>query len=303
MRKIILSIGLQMILPFGWAQSYLDVVKIYYSTSQQNNFKNSHSNTTVNEIGLDVTLPIRINIKTTLLTGFGYETIETRIVEDYPHKRITAASIRIGLNAKYSDSWSVTYLAIPKIASDFQSSQGKGFQLGGLVALKYSIKNDLNFKAALYYNSECFGPFVVPILGMYHLSKNKKWEVNLMLPQLADVNYRVYPRLAVGANFSGQLKSFLITNFSGDEEYLVKAANDLGAYLKYNITKASSLQIRMGHSIGRSYRLYEKSDKINLGISFLKFGDERNQLNTDFENGLVFQAMVAYRFVQATNGN
>jgi hypothetical protein len=300
MRKIILSTCFQIFLMSGLAQNYLDLVKVYYNTSQQISFKNSISNTTVNEIGLDVTLPIRMTGKTTLLTGVGYETLEARIVEDSPYKRVTAVSFRIGLNSKYSDVWSFTYLVIPKIASDFESPVVKGFQMGGLISLKYSIKNDLNFKAALYYNSECFGPFLVPIVGMYNLSKNKKWEVNLMLPQLADVNYQLYNRLAVGANFSGQMKSFIITNFSGKEEYLVKTANDLGTYLRFNITKASSLQIRMGHSLGRSYRLYNQSDKINLGISFLKFGDERNQVNTDFENGLVFHATLVYRFI---NGN
>jgi hypothetical protein len=79
---------------------------------------------------------------------------------------------------------------------------------------------------------------------------------------------------------------------------VVKISNDLFGYLKFNLTKELSVQTKLGYSLGRSYRVYDESDKIVFGSVLIRVGDDRQQLNTDFSNGWVYQATVLYRFIQ-----
>ena len=79
---------------------------------------------------------------------------------------------------------------------------------------------------------------------------------------------------------------------------MVKAANELFGYLKLNLSKSLSIQTKIGYSIGRSYRVYKETDKITVGSILIKIGDDRQQLNTDFADGFIYQASLLYRFVQ-----
>lgn len=117
---------------------------------------------------------------------------------------------------------------------------------------------------------------------------------------MVDANYKLHDRVNLGINFFGQIRSYHLSQIpdSNNEGYVVKATNDLYGYLKFNLTNELSLQTRVGYSLGRSYRVYDESDKITLGSVLIRVGDDRQQLNTDFSNGLTYQAMLLYRFVK-----
>lgn len=251
------------------------------------------------EVGLDLTIPFVINSSDALLTGLFYERIETRLFEKDPETTVSVIGVRAGLSKKHSDKWSGTYLLIPKLASDFDHIGSKDFQLGFIALMKYSKSLNKNYKVGIYYNSELFGPFIVPLFGLYYLSKNEKFETNLTLPFLADLNYKLHRRLNVGLNFNGQVRSYHLTEVSATNQpgYLVKATNELFSYLKFNLTESLSVQTRLGYSVGRSYRVYDENDKISFGTLLIKVGDDRQQLNTDFADGFIYQATIVYRFM------
>ncbi len=284
-----------------FGQKYVDIAKFYYGNTAMNHFENSDSSTRIKELGVDLTIPIVINPSDALLTGLIYERIETKLFESDPEETISVLGLRMGLSKKHSDKWSGTYLLIPKLASDFESIGKRDFQIGAIALMKYTKRDDLNYKLGVYYNSELFGPFVVPLFGLYYLSADKKFEANLTLPFLADMNYKLHDRLNIGVNFFGQIRTYHLTTISttnSNPGYVVKATNDLYGYLKFNLSKGLSIQTRAGYSFGRSYRVYEDTDQITFGSVLLKVGDDRKQLNTDFSNGFVFQATLLYRFVQ-----
>jgi hypothetical protein len=52
----------------------------------------------------------------------------------------------------------------------------------------------------------------------------------------------------------------------------------------------------VGYSIGRNYRIYDIQDRATWGLSAFKFGDNREQLNSDFSDGLIFRTRFIYRF-------
>lgn len=299
MKKIIPLALLVFLITSAFGQKYVDIAKFYYNTTPMNKFENSDASTQLKELGLDVTLPVVINPSDAFLTGFIYERNETKLFEAGPVETFSVTGLRVGLAKKHSDKWSGTYMLIPKIASDFEDITRKDFQIGAIALLKYTKTENKNYKLGLYYNSELFGPFIVPLFGMYYLSPNKKFEANLTLPFLADVNYKVHDRMNIGVNFFGQVRSYHLTDIAGSNNggYVVKATNDLYGYLKFNLSTSLSIQTKVGYSFGRSYRVYDEADKITVGTVLIKVGDDRQQLNTDFSNGFVYQVMLLYRFV------
>ena len=300
MKKYLFFIPLLFLTVNVFGQNYIDIAKFYYSTTPLNNFENSSARTRLKELGLDLTVPVVINPSHAVLTGLIYERIETKLFESEPEEMISAIALKMGLAIEHSDTWSGTYILLPKLASDFDRITGKDFQLGGIALMKYTKRENMHYKLGLYYNTELSGPFVVPLFGLYYLSLDKKFETNLTLPFLADMSYKLHDRMNIGMNFSGQVRSYHLTKIptNNNAGYLVKATNELWGYLKFNINKGISIQTKMGYSIGRSYRVYEEDEKITFGSVLVKVGDDRPQLNTDFSNGFVFQATLLYRFIQ-----
>jgi hypothetical protein len=118
-----------------------------------------------------------------------------------------------------------------------------------------------------------------------------------MLPLQADVNYQVLPFMNVGCNFNGQIRSYHLNNVTdaNPNTYVTKSANELYAYAKFNVTKSISLQTKLGQSFGRSYKVYDEKDKVNFGLPATFIGGKRQQLNSNFSNGMIFQVTLLYR--------
>lgn len=283
-----------------FAQNYVELAKFYYSSTALNSFEQSDSSTRVKELGLDITVPLLINTSDAILTGLIYEKNETKLFEAYPEETFSVAGLRVGLSKKHSEKWTGTYMLVPKLASDFKHLTWKDFQLGAIALLKYTKHENLNYKLGLYFNTELSGPFITPLLGLYYLNESRKIEANLMLPFLADVNYKLLERLYLGANFTGMVRSYHLSELPTSENggYVVKASNEFSSYLKFNLTNALSIQARIGYSLGRSYRVYDEDDKITFSTVLIRVGDNRQQLNTDFSDGFVYNASLGYRFIR-----
>lgn len=282
----------------GMAQSYIDIARIFYSGTNQNYFENSDSSTRINEMGFDLTLPLVLNSKAAFLTGLIYEETETKLFESEPRQSFSAIGFRIGFSKTYSERWSATYILIPKIASDLKSVTWKDFQIGAIGLWKYTKRENFNYRFGVYVNTEQFGPIIVPLFGLYHQSTDQKFEANLTLPFLADVNWKLHDRVHVGANFNGLVRSYQLSEIpeSKEEGYVVKSLNELFSYLRFNLSPSLMIQAKLGYTLGRSYRVFNESDKITVGSILIRVGDDRQQLNTDFSDGLVYQATLVYRF-------
>ena len=283
---------------FIFSQNYVDLLKVNFNTTNFNTFDSSSSKTQVNELMLDFTIPIKLNEKTSLISGLIYENIQTKLFEDGNVKTFGSTTLKVGANKLINDRWSATAVLLPKIASDYKSISGKDIQFGAIGIMKYKKSDNKNFKFGLYYNSELFGPFFVPMIGMYYLSPNKKFETNIMLPLQADVNYKLIPFINVGLNFNGQIRSYHLTDVtpSFKSTYIARSTNELYAYLKFNATKNISITIKVGQSIGRTYNVFDEGDKVTFGLPATFIGGKRQQLNTNFSNGMIFQGTLLYRF-------
>jgi hypothetical protein len=279
---------------FGFSQNYVDLLKVNLNTTPNNTFDSSSVKTKVNEVMVDFTIPIKLNEKTSLITGLIYENIQTKLFEEGNVKSFGSSTLKLGINNKFNEKLSGTLVLLPKIASDFKSIGNKDFQVGAIGILKIKKHDNLNYKIGLYYNSELFGPFFVPMFGFYYLSPNKKFEANVMLPLQGDVNYKIIPFMSIGCNYNGLNRSYHLNDYNGS--YVSKFSNELYAYLKFDVTKKIIFQTKVGQSLGRKYKVYDENDKVDLGLPLLFIGDHRKQINTNFSNGLIFQFSFFYRF-------
>ncbi|HOZ86801.1 MAG TPA: DUF6268 family outer membrane beta-barrel protein [Bacteroidia bacterium] len=280
------------------SQNYVDILKLNANTTPANTFDTSASKTTVKEIGADLTVPFKINHKFSLITGLIYENIQTKLFAEGNTMTFGSSTLKIGTNIKFNETWSATAVLLPKFASDYVSFGAKDFQMGGIAIAKYKKRDDLVYKFGLYYNTELFGPFFVPMAGLYYLSENKKFETNLMLPLQADVNYQFIPFVHAGVNFNGQIRTYHLNGMSPQHPgtYVARCSNEFFLYLKFNLSKSLSLQTKVGRSFGRSYRVYDENDRVSFGLPATFIGHKRQQLNSDFSDGLLFQFSLLYRF-------
>ncbi|PKP45024.1 MAG: hypothetical protein CVT95_09755 [Bacteroidetes bacterium HGW-Bacteroidetes-12] len=275
----------------SFSQEYIDLLKFHYAATPKNNFVDTNDKAPLSEVGIDLTLPLKINNSLTIITGLFWENINTQLAPETEEISISTLNIRIGINKKHSEKWSGTYLLLPKISSDLKDIDKNHFQLGFLGLLKRTHSATKNYSVGLYYNQELFGPFFVPLLGLYR--KTEKWEFNITLPIWADINYSISNRISAGATFSAFVRSYYLGNY---DNYVVKKNNELFGYLQYKLNRSILFQAKIGYSIGRSFRAFPKNEKIDLGISAFRFGDNRKKLNSDFEDGLVFNFRMIYRF-------
>lgn len=293
MKKTLLFLLLLYTSFLSFGQNYVDLARFHYSNTPQNNFDSVPGNTNVEDFGLDVTLPIKLNENNAILTGFNIDQLTTKIYPSDNFSTLSTINLKIGYNKTHSNKWSGTYLLLPKISSDFKNLTHKDYQFGGLILMKYHKKENLKYNAGVYYNSELFGPFIVPLLGLYYKSANGKFETNLTLPIWADINYQLNNFIKIGANFSAFVRSYHLSNKNA---YVVKKSNDIFGYLQFNLNKSILLQTKTGYSIGRSYKVYDDNDKTSLGLSAFRFGDNRTVLNPTFKDGLIFKVRLIYRF-------
>jgi hypothetical protein len=243
-------------------------------------------------------MPVKLNDSNALITGLIYEGMQTKLFENQAMKTVTAVTLKAGLEKRFNAQCSGTFVLLPKIASDFVALGSKDVQVGGIAIMKFKKSEYLYYRIGMYYNSDLFGPLFVPMLGMYYLSPDKKFETTIMMPLQADANYKLSSFIHLGFNYNAQIKTFHLTNITPayNDTYLTKSTDDLFAYVKFCFSKSLSLQTRLGQSVDRSNKIFNENDRVTFGLPAIYIGNKREQLNTNFSNGLLFQIVLLYRF-------
>jgi hypothetical protein len=268
------------LIKFASGQNYIDLFKADYAINQNVYFDSAQVKTRLQEVNLDVTLPIVINKNFALLTGFSYELSNAIFSPLGSAFSVQGATLKVGANIKHNTKWSGTYMLLPKLATDFTNLTKRDLQLGGALLMKYEKHKNFNYKFGAYANSELFSTFVVPIFGFYYLDRKEKLELKVLLPLAGNLNYALTKKVAIGLNFKGQIRSY---NLNGNTaNYLARSTNDATAYVQYGFKNNLHFQLGIGRAIARSYREY--TEKVNFALPLTYFGDTRTQLNQDFED-------------------
>jgi hypothetical protein len=283
----------------SYAQNYVDILRTEYTTTPQNTFDSSTATTDLQKFNINLTAPIPLKSGNTFLTGIVYDRVSTAWDSNTNKTPVSSYILKVGMNVKHSEKWSATYLLLPKVASNFKEELRKeDFQVGGLILAKMKKNENLSYKFGAYMNGDRFGPFLVPLFGFYY--QKNKLEMDVMVPSYAKVNYSITPKITAGINWRATVKSYNLQggaiSIYSTPFYMHHLSNEIAGHVGYEPIKGVIIRGMAGVSLGRSFREYQNSDKIDFGLSLFRFGDDRVPLNTDFEDGAFGRVEVAYRY-------
>ena len=142
----------------------------------------------------------------------------------------------------------------------------------------YQKNENLKYKFGTYYNSEYFGFFMIPLLG---IDWNISDRLNLfgVLPGSMNLEYKLFKPLYTGIAFRSITNSFR-TNGTG---YFKIQDNHLKIFADLYITKHLVFTMEVGHSILRKYSLGTYSDIW------------KKEFDIDYKDGFVYKAGLSWR--------
>lgn len=277
------------------AQDYVDIFKIGYGETFNNDFEGTESSTRIKSFEVGFTLPIVLNENHALITGADFSTNNLQLFPEANRTSLYSTNIKLGLASTYSDKWSSTVVLLPKIASDYNDISGDDFYLGGFALLKLQKKENLIYRFGAYGSQEAFGFFTTPIIGWYYLSANKKFEMDMSLPISADVSYAL-GKTTIGMDYFGIGRSFNIKKENQPDTYVDLSSLEFAAYWQFNLLdKSVLLRTKLGYS-SNNYEVYAANETIDLGLSAFSFGDDRTQLNPELNGSFFAKIEAIYRF-------
>jgi hypothetical protein len=295
--KYTLSILFVCLFVIGHAQNYFEIAKVSYTNTPQNDFEITDAQTTVEELAFELNFPIVINEKTVLITGIYANKTKVKLDANVPNSKLNVLGFNVGVNTTFNDKWSATFMVFPKIASDELKITGKNMQLALLSLFTNKNRENLKYKYGIYANTENYGLIIVPIIGLYYVSTNQKFEANLNLPIIADLNYKIDKKMWLGIKFDGLGTTYNLMdqNYSDNGVYVSKTSNELLSYLRFQLSQSLYINTKIGYAISRNYKIYDAKDKISFALTNIYFGDDRTQLNERFKDGAIFKIELLYR--------
>lgn len=278
-----------------FAQDYVDIFRIGYGETFNNDFEGTNSSTSIRSFEAGFTFPVVLNDNHALITGADFSTNNLQLFPEAERTSLYSTNIKLGLASTYSERWSSTIVLLPKIASDYNDISSDDFYLGGFALLKLQKKENLIYRFGVYGSQEAFGFFTTPIIGWYYLSSNKKFEMDMSLPISADVSYAL-GKTTIGMDYFGIGRSFNIKNENQPDTYVDLSSLEFAAYWQFNfLDKSVLLRTKLGYS-SNNYEVYADGETIDLGLSAFSFGDDRTQLNPEMNGGFFAKIEAIYRF-------
>lgn len=293
MKKLVF---LLLLLPWiSVSQEYVDLFRIGYSQTFNNEFEVENSSTRVKSFDAGLTIPIVINKNHAFITGADFSVNNLQLFPDAEFTSLYSTNLKLGLASTWSEKWSTTFVLLPKIASDYKNISSEDFYFGGFALLKLKKNENLKYRFGIYATQEAFGIFTTPILGWYYLSPNKRFEMDMSLPITADVSYQL-GLATVGVDYFGIGRSYNVHYKNAPTVYADLSSLEFAGYVQFNTLEESVLlRAKLGYS-SNNYEVYAEGEKIDLGVSAFSFGDDRTQINPSLNGGIFFKVEAIYRF-------
>ncbi len=280
---------------FGNAQDYVDLVKIGFGQTLNNDFEGTTSSTKIQFSEIDITFPVVLNEKNALITGASFSQNNLQLFPEANKTNLYSTLLKVGLATTYNDKWSSTIVLLPKVASDYQNITSDDFFIGGFGILKLKKKENLIYRFGIYASTEAFGVFSTPIIGWYYLSPNKKFEMDMSLPIAADINYNL-GFATLGVDYFGIGRSYNLRPENGPKLYVDQSSLDFSGYIQFPVLQKSILlRAKTGYATSKN-EVYLDGENIDFGVSAFTFGDDRTQLNPTLSGGVFLKFEAIYRF-------
>lgn len=280
----------------GSAQQYVDVADISYSKTGVTPYRNSDKSTIISIFDSKILLPIVLNDKTAVITGFDFNIKNFQLYPDSNFNTLYYTRLKLGFTTQYSEKWSGIYVLLPILASNYKKIGTDDIYLGGIAVLTYKKNKNFNYKFGLYAGNEAYGFYVTPLLGMYYRSPNASIEISALMPGLFDVNIGLSSSTRIGLDYKGNSETFKIHNENSPLTYTENNTLEFSSYLQNNSwTKNLLLRLKIGVATNK-YDVYAVNDKIDIAITPIRIGDNRTKLNTNLTSSAFLKIQAIYRF-------
>lgn len=277
------------------AQEYVDIFKIGYGQTLNNNFEGVDSSTNVEFFEAGFTFPVVLNENHTFITGADFSLNSVQLFPETEYSNLYSTSLVLGMASTWSEKWSTTIILLPKIASDYKNISSNDFYFGGFAILKLKKNENFKYKFGVYASQEAFGLFTTPILGWYYLSTNKRFMMDMSLPISADINYK-FGATTIGIDYFGIGRSYNVHYENKPTIYADLSSLEFAGYFQFNVLEESILlRAKVGYS-SNNYEMYAEGQEIDVGVSAFSFGDDRTQLNPSINGGVFLKVEAIYRF-------
>jgi hypothetical protein len=260
------------------AQPYIDVftVRYFYSPEIGNPGKDKNS-TRLDYFNFSLTLPFQFkNKKDALILSPFLERWNSQVesisgYKDYHY----GLALPVGfLKSIPHSNWTILTTAIFRMNDANINFQGET-QWGGYILASWQRTQSLNYKLGLYINSEFFGLFVIPLIGL-DWKINDRFNLFGVLPASLTLEYKLSKHFFSGTVF----RTFTNSYHDVANQYMRVDENQLGLFLDYYYGKSWLFNIEAGHSILRK----------------LRGGEWRNiNQNWNAADNFYFKCMIAYR--------
>jgi hypothetical protein len=261
------------------SQPYLDLLNIHGQQSRiWDKNRNDSLYTGVGYFSAEASVPFRL--KKDLLA---FSPAWTEISLEGNHTE--PLSVRsISLPAAYIRQWKndkqkTSFVFITR--SNHKTSQrisSDNLQFGGAIVHSFIRKPGLVLKFGAYYNSEFFGPFVLPLAGI-DWTVNEKLNIFGVLPGSMNLEFIISKHFHAGLAFRSYTNSYL----TAGKSYLRVNDNHLKAVFDFYPFENILIGIEAGHSILRKYK---------TGI---REGGNKDEYELDLKDGYLLKIALAYR--------
>ncbi len=294
-KSFLISIAFFSLFFMATAQQKFTVGSLGYMLSPSNSYANPELKSNIGYFTGVLTVPLKLNEKTAILTGLRGNIWSVKYdPEHFWPENYYSLGLTLGINHKFSDKNSLLFVLLPKLNSDFKDLNSNAFQLGFISTYSHRVNDDFLWKAGLYYNSEFFGPFFVPIFGL-DWRLNEKVSIKGDLPIYAKVDYGVKEGFSAGLGYIALVSSFRLSGDDFQDAYTSRFAIEPYLYADVKVVKNIYLNGKVGYTMGRSYPVYAKDDKLDWQLMFMKFGDDREQLNSEIDDGVFIEFTLSYK--------
>jgi len=238
-----------------FAQPFVDVMNFNYQTFSTNYKDTTRWKNKIDNYFLNLFIPKEFKNGNTLLIRINSEMMNSTFSPDSSYsKQLAAVSIPLGfMFVSKNKKWKTVAMVVPKIASDFRDNAmtDYNYQLGGIFIENFQIKENVKLKLGLYYNSEAFGNFFMPLVGV-DWKINKRINLYGILPSNYKLEFNIIKnRLYTGLCFKSATRSYRLSK-GNNYDYVRYDEEEIKLFIDCFVAKKILVFAEAGYTLGKS---------------------------------------------------
>ena len=248
---------------------------------------------------LNLKIPIVFSEKTIWYSNFSYTYSGVTNGLSLPAEIVNPINLhglvlQTGLVQRIDEKRAFQLLLVPRFMSDMVNPGSDAWQFGAIGLFENRFNKNLLMRFGVLYNQEMSGPLLVPLID-FDWQISPRWSITGLLPIYGKINYKISERTTTGFSLFGLVTSYALSNPDYSNDYIERTSIDLTLFAKWNVGGNIFLEGRLGYALARTYKQYNQSEKVDLKISILKFGDNRGEpVNPVFQDGGIAELRLVY---------